>query len=224
MRDLVIVGAGGFARETAAAVRAVNEVRPAWRLRGFLDDDPALHGTERSGVPILGGIGHLASLPAAAVLVCIGNPRHYGTRERVVGRLALPADRYPTLVHPTAQIGSGSLIGPGTVLLAGVVLTADVTVGAHVAVMPQAVLTHDDVVGDYATIASGARIGGTAVLEPGSYIGAGALIREGVTIGARSLAGMGSVVLTDVPPDEIWVGNPARKLRSTVNSLTGAKS
>ncbi|GAA4434462.1 acetyltransferase [Phytohabitans houttuyneae] len=224
MRDLVIVGAGGFARETAAAVRAVNEVRAAWRLRGFLDDDPALHGTERSGVPILGGIDHLADLPGAAVLVCIGNPRHYGTRERVVGKLSLPPDRYATIVHPTAQVGSGSLVGPGTVLLAGVVLTADVTVGAHVAVMPQAVLTHDDVVGDFATIASGARLGGSALLERGSYIGAGALIREGVTIGARSLVGMGSVVLGDVPPDEIWVGNPARKLRSTSDTLTGATS
>ncbi|MDQ7909634.1 acetyltransferase [Phytohabitans sp. ZYX-F-186] len=224
MRDLVIVGAGGFARETAAAVRAVNEVRPAWRLRGFLDDDPALHGTERSGVPILGGVDHLAELPGAAVLVCIGNPRHYGTRERVVGRLGLAADRYATLVHPTAQIGAGSLVGPGTVLLAGVVLTADVTVGAHVAVMPQAVLTHDDVVGDFATIASGARLGGSAALERGSYLGAGALVREGVRIGARSLVGMGSVVLTDVPPGEVWVGNPARKLRSTADSLTGATS
>ncbi|BCB87371.1 acetyltransferase [Phytohabitans suffuscus] len=223
MRDLVIVGAGGFARETAAAVRAVNEVRPAWRLRGFLDDDPALHGTERSGVPILGGVDHLADLTGAAVLVCIGNPRHYGTRERVVERLGLPADRYATLVHPTAQVGSGSLIGPGTVLLAGVVLTADITVGAHVAVMPQAVLTHDDLVGDYATVASGARLGGNAVLEHGSYVGAGALIREGVTVGARSLVGMGSVVLTDVPPGEVWVGNPARMLRPA-NTLTGAPS
>ncbi|MFD0823542.1 sugar acetyltransferase, partial [Micromonospora zhanjiangensis] len=51
MRDLVIVGAGGFARETAAAVRAVNQVRPTWRLLGFLDDNPALRGVERAGLP-----------------------------------------------------------------------------------------------------------------------------------------------------------------------------
>jgi acetyltransferase-like isoleucine patch superfamily enzyme len=104
-------------------------------------------------------------------------------------------------------------VGPGSVLLAGTVLTADVEVGAHVAVMPQAVLTHDDRVADYATIASGVRLGGGAVIEEGAYVGAGALVREGVTIGARSLVGMGSVVLHDVPPGQIWAGNPARKLR-----------
>ncbi|WP_433306478.1 acetyltransferase [Actinoplanes sp. CA-030573] len=208
MNDLVIVGAGGFARETAAAAGL------AWRVTGFLDDNPALHGTTRSGVPILGPVSMVHDLPEAAVVVCVGNPRNYTARRQIVERLALPAERYATVLHPTVSIGAGSVVGPGSVLLAGTVLTADVTVGAHVAVMPQAVLTHDDVVGDYATVASGVRLGGGAVLETGAYVGAGALVREGVTVGAWSLVGMGSVVLTDVPSEEIWVGSPARKLRS----------
>jgi sugar O-acyltransferase (sialic acid O-acetyltransferase NeuD family) len=207
--DLVIVGAGGFARETAAAAAA------AWRVLGFVDDDPALHGTIRSGLPILGAVGTVADMPDAAVVVCVGNPRNYRARQRIVQRLGLPQERYATVVHPAAEVGAGSVVGPGSVLLAGAVLTADVTVGSHVAVMPQAVLTHDDVVGDYATIASGVRLGGGAVLESGAYVGAGALIREGVTVGAWSLVGMGSVVLRDVPPGEVWAGNPAGFLRST---------
>lgn len=214
MRDLVIVGAGGFARETAAAVRAINGQRPTWRLRGFLDDDPALHGTERAGLPVLGGVDRIAAMPEAAAVVCVGNPRNYVARQRIVARLALPADRYATIVHPAAEVGAGSSVGAGSVLLAGVVLTADVTVGEHVAIMPQAVLTHDDRVDDYVTVASGVRLGGGAVLRPGAYIGAGALIREGVTVGDQSLVGMGAVVLRDVPPGEIWAGSPARRLRS----------
>ncbi|MFC3501988.1 acetyltransferase [Micromonospora krabiensis] len=221
MRDLVIVGAGGFARETAAAVHAVNHVRPTWRLRGFLDDDAALHGTTRAGLPILGGTDHLADLPETAVVVCVGSPRDYRARRRVVRRLDLPAPRYATVVHPSAQVGAGSVLGPGTVLLAGVVLTADVTVGAHVAVMPHAVLTHDDRVDDHATIASGVRLGGGAVLRLGAYVGAGALVREGVTVGAWSLVGMGSVVLRDVPQGEVWAGNPARRLRAADPGPTG---
>jgi sugar O-acyltransferase (sialic acid O-acetyltransferase NeuD family) len=207
--DLVIVGAGGFARETAAAAAA------AWRVLGFVDDDPALHGTMRSGLPILGAVDSVGDMPDVAVVVCVGNPRNYTARQQIVQRLGLPRERYATVVHPAAEVGTGSVVGPGSVLLAGTVLTADVTVGSHVAVMPQAVLTHDDVVGDYATVASGVRLGGGAVLEPGAYVGAGALIREGVTVGARSLVGMGSVVLRDVPPGEVWAGNPAGFLRST---------
>ena len=42
-----------------------------------------------------------------------------------------------------------------------------------------------------------------------------------VTVGAWSLVGMGSVVLGDVPPAEIWAGNPARLLRKAfVEELT----
>ena len=208
MNDLVIVGAGGFARETAAAATAAG----LWRILGFADDDQALHGTIRSGLPILGPVDSVTGLEAE-VVVCVGNPRNYRARQQIVERLGLPAARYATVVHPAASVGTGSVVGPGSVLLAGTVLSADVTVGAHVAVMPQAVLTHDDRVGDYATVASGVRLGGGAVLETGAYVGAGALVREGVTVGAWSLVGMGSVVLHDVPPGETWVGNPARNLR-----------
>lgn len=213
MRDLVIVGAGGFARETAAAVRAVNERRPTWRLRGFLDDDPALHGTRRAGLAILGGVDRLAEMPTTAAVVCVGNPGDYAARQRIVHRLGLPTERYATIIHPAASVGTGSSVGPGTVLLAGVVLTADVTVGAHVAVMPQVVLTHDNRVADYVTLAAGVRLGGGAVLRTGAYLGSAALLRQAVTVGEWSLVGMGSVVLRDVPPGEVWVGNPARRLR-----------
>jgi sugar O-acyltransferase (sialic acid O-acetyltransferase NeuD family) len=214
VRDLVIVGAGGFARETAAAAAAVNRVRPTWRVLGFVDDDPALHGTSRSGLPILGSVDSVTGMPHAGVVVCVGNPRNYVARRHIVRRLGLPDDRYATVVHPAAEIGAGSVVGPGSVLLAGTVLTADVAVGSHVAVMPQAVLTHDDRVSDYTTVAAGVRVGGGAVLEQGAYVGSGALIREGVTVGAWSLIGMGSVVLRDVPPGQIWAGNPARLLRN----------
>ncbi|MFE7168678.1 acetyltransferase [Streptomyces sp. NPDC057616] len=210
MNDLVIVGAGGFARETAQAVAAAG----GFRLLGHLDDNPALHGTEVDGVPVLGGCDLVHELPAARVVVCVGNPRDHAARARLVDRLALPEDRYATVVHPAAAVSATSRIGPGSVLLAHCVLTAAVRVGAHVAVMPQVVLTHDDVVEDFATLTSGVRLGGGARLERGAYVGSGALIREGTTIGAWSLIGMGSAVLGDVPPGEVWVGSPARRLRA----------
>lgn len=210
MNELVIVGAGGFARETAQAVADAGE----FTLLGHLDDDAALHGTEVDGVPVLGGCDLVRELPNARVVVCVGNPRDYAARARLVHRLALPVERYATVVHPTAAVSATSRIGPGSVLLAHCVLTAAVRVGAHVAVMPHVVLTHDDVVEDFATLTSGVRLGGSARLARGAYVGSGALVREGTTIGAWSLIGMGSAVLGDVPPGEVWVGSPARRLRA----------
>ncbi|WP_330300146.1 NeuD/PglB/VioB family sugar acetyltransferase [Streptomyces sp. NBC_00503] len=217
--DLLVVGAGGFAREAAQAVRdaaaadlAAGRV-PRWRLAGHLDDNPALHGQDVDGVEVLGGCDLVHSRPAARVVVCVGSPRDYAVRARLVRRLALPETRYATVVHPTASVSGSSELGAGSVLLAHCVLTAAVRVGAHVAVMPHAVLTHDDTVGDFATLASGVRLGGGVRLGRGAYVGAGALVREYTTVGAWSLTGMGSTVLADVPPGEVWAGSPARRLR-----------
>jgi sugar O-acyltransferase (sialic acid O-acetyltransferase NeuD family) len=218
-RDLVIVGAGGFARETAQAVAAVNARGaadgwgPVWRLLGFLDDDPLLTGRVLDGVTVLGGTDLLSAFADAWVVVCVGNPRNYFSRAAIVRRLGLPEERYAVVVHPSAQLSPSSSVGPGSVILAQCALTASVSVGAHVAVMPQTVLTHDTVVSDFATLASGVRLGGGAFAGTGAYLGAGALIRERVRIGAWSTVGMGSVVLRDVPGGQVWAGNPARHLR-----------
>jgi acetyltransferase-like isoleucine patch superfamily enzyme len=51
------------------------------------------------------------------------------------------------------------------------------------------------------------------LIEKYADIGEHALIMPGVTIGEGALIGAGAVVTKSVPKYEIWVGNPARKLR-----------
>jgi sugar O-acyltransferase (sialic acid O-acetyltransferase NeuD family) len=216
-RPLLIIGTGGFARETAAAVRADPEGR--WQLVGFLDDDPSRVGTAVDGIKVLGPSDEVSEHPAASVVVCTGNPRDYASRHRIVRRLGLDAERYATIVHPSSSIGYGSTVGVGTVLLAHAVLTADVTIGIHVACMPHVTLTHDDVVEDFSTMASGVGVGGSARIGTGAYLGAGAVLREGVTIGDWSLIGAGSLVLSDIPARCVAYGQPARPIRSTAPRL-----
>ncbi|GII53530.1 transferase [Planotetraspora thailandica] len=213
MTPLLIVGAGGFARETAQLVHAVNDVSPTWELLGHLDDDPAKHGTAVDGVPVLAGVDEAAAWDDAMIVVCTGSPRDYASRARIVARLGLPPERYATLVHPGAHVSRTSSIGRGSVVMAQTVLTAAVSVGAHVTVMPHVTLTHDDVVGDFATLAAGVRLAGGVLVEPGAYLGSGALVRETRTIGSYALVGMGSVVTHDVPSEEVWAGVPARFIR-----------
>ena len=212
--DLVLVGSGGFGREAAQVVHALNRNGSSWRLLGYLDDDPARHGMAIDGTVVLGGRDRIEQLPTASVVVCTGRPDDYVSRMRIVRELGLPPRRYATIVHPSASVPQSAYIGPGSVLLAHVTLTAAVSIGAHVAIMPHVTLTHDVVVDDFATIASGVNVGGGARIQRASYLGAGALIGENRTIGAFSLVGMGAVVTRDVPPREVWVGVPARRLRA----------
>lgn len=207
---LLLIGAGGFSRETAEAVRAVNAVHETWDLLGFLDDNPQRQGTLISGLPVLGPIDMAHDHPDAQFVIGTGRPDNYVSRRAIAERLGFADERYATIVHPTATLGSTCSIGRGSVVLAHVDLTVDVAIGRHVALMPQTVLTHDVHVDDFATIAAGVRVSGSSHIATGAYVGSGALIREGITVGARALVGMGSVVTRDVPAERLWFGAPAR--------------
>jgi acetyltransferase-like isoleucine patch superfamily enzyme len=49
-------------------------------------------------------------------------------------------------------------------------------------------------------------------IEDGVWLGAGTTVLPGVSIGRGAVVGANSVVNTDVPADEIWVGSPARRI------------
>lgn len=217
MRQLLIIGAGGFGRETAEIVHAINAQQPTWTLLGFLDDaDLTVASIE--GVPVLGAISLVERYPDASVVVTTGNPRNYFSRRLIVERIGLSGARYATLVHPTAVLPRSVSLGVGSVLGANVVATAALRVGDHTAILPGVVMSHDAVIGNYVTVGAGVRLAGGVRLRDGAYLGAGALIREGCTIGQSSLVGMGAAVLTDVPDWEVWVGAPARRLRAVTRN------
>ncbi len=51
------------------------------------------------------------------------------------------------------------------------------------------------------------------IIEDNVFIGAHCLILKGTRIGKNSIIGAGSVLAKSVPPNEIWAGNPAKKIR-----------
>lgn len=55
------------------------------------------------------------------------------------------------------------------------------------------------------------------------WIGSKCLVKGGITIGDGAIIGMGSVVTKDVPPYEIWAGNPAKCIRKRFDDETIAK-
>ena len=207
---LVLVAAGGLARETIEAVRAGTPERSVV----VLDDDEERQGTAIGGAEIVGGLTDIKTYDDRSVVVCAGRG---AVRRQLVDRLAglgVTSDRYATVVHPSVSVPPTCHVGAGSVLLAGVVLTADVTVGEHVVVMPHVTLTHDDVVEDYATLCAGVTLGGSVRVGEGAYLGMNASVRENLQVGAGGLLGMGSVLLRDLPALEAWAGCPARRMAS----------
>lgn len=54
---------------------------------------------------------------------------------------------------------------------------------------------------------------GNIVLEDGCFLGINTIITKPLTIGRNSVVGAGSVVTKDIPPNEVWAGNPAHFIK-----------
>ena len=64
-----------------------------------------------------------------------------------------------------------------------------------------------------AHIAPGAVLLGKVEIGKNTLIGANSVIKEGVKISDNTIIGAGSVVINDIPENEIWAGNPAKKIK-----------
>jgi UDP-3-O-[3-hydroxymyristoyl] glucosamine N-acyltransferase len=74
-------------------------------------------------------------------------------------------------------------------------------------------IAHCDVMGKNCAIVAGVSLGGSVVLEDRVFVGLNAIIKPKVKVGHDAVIGMGAVVLDDVSPGTIVVGNPAKFLR-----------
>ena len=51
------------------------------------------------------------------------------------------------------------------------------------------------------------------IIKCGASIGANATILGGITIGENAMIGAGAVVTKNIPPNTLWVGNPAKQIK-----------
>jgi sugar O-acyltransferase (sialic acid O-acetyltransferase NeuD family) len=208
MRDLVIFGTGGYAREVCQVVEDVNAQAQTWNVLGFLDDAPAAHGTELRSLPVLGGRDWATAHRDVSVLVAVGMSASRWRIVRALGQL-----RYPTVIHPTAWIGNAVEVGAGTVILAGTAISTDISIGAHVCLNKNAIVGHDARLADHVTIAPGASISGRVNVGEGCEVGANSVIVQDLTVGEWSVVGAGAVVARDLPANTTAVGVPARVIK-----------
>jgi acetyltransferase-like isoleucine patch superfamily enzyme len=132
----------------------------------------------------------------------------------IVGDQACVRER--VMVGEDVVIGRGSLIENDTTIGALTKIQADAYITAHstlednVFIAPCVVTTNDNFMGR--TERRHALIAGPTIRR-GARIGGGAILCPGVEIGEEAFVGAGAVVVSDVPPRVVVVGNPARVLR-----------
>ena len=205
MNELLIVGAGVHAAETADIVRRINRLLPTWDLLGYLAPDSQLSmvGKELGGLPVLGGWSRLGDYPGAMLATPFDS----------LEVKDIPRERLVSIIDPSAWVASTARIGPGCVIYPHCFVGHGAVLEERVFVLASSVINHDDYLGPRVTLCSGVSLAGSAYVEADCYLGQSCTVKQLIRIGRDSLIGMGSVVLRDVPPNSVMAGNPARRLR-----------
>ena len=143
---------------------------------------------------------------------------------------------------PPVELGPGTIVSTGAIVFAGSHLGARVIVGDQACVRERCDVGDDVVIGRGTLVENDTTIGVLTKIQADAYItahstlednvfiaprvitsndnirrgarvGAGAVICPAVEIGEEAFIGAGAVVVKDVPPRVVMVGNPARALR-----------
>jgi sugar O-acyltransferase (sialic acid O-acetyltransferase NeuD family) len=212
-----VYGASGFGREVLPVAREMLQRTVGdggWEL---LVVDDSFEGASVNGHRVLRYSDFLeADCASRHVCIAIADAP---TRRKLASRCESDGIPFFSIIAHNALILDAVELGDGAIICPFVTLTSNIRIGRHFHANIYAYVAHDSVVGDFVTLAPGAKCNGNTRLEDDAYVGTGAILRQGalgapLVIGSGATVGMGAVVTKSVPPRTTVVGNPARPLAS----------
>ena len=179
MKDIVIVGSSGFAREVKWLIDRINSTRLLWNFVGFIDSHVCNDG-------VIGNDEYLYSYPKELnVAVAIADTN---LRRRLVAlykRNSLLA--FPNLIDPSVIMSNSVKIGEGNIICAGSILTIDIDMCDFCIVNLDCTIGHGTVLNSFITMNPSVNVSGQVHLCEGASIGTGTQIIQGRCIGMNSI-------------------------------------
>lgn len=211
LKDLYIIGAGGFGREVAWLVERINAAGQTWDLKGFVDDNVTYHGTYVGGYPVVGGCEYLINSAEEAWIVCAVGAAC--VKKNIVDKFKDCTHlKFATIVDPSVICSERVEIGEGTIVCAGTIMTVDISIGKHVIINLDCTVGHDANIADFVTLYPSVNISGGVDVGECSEIGTGTQIIQGKKVGTDTIIGAGAVVIRDIPDRCKAVGSPAKPI------------
>lgn len=210
MREIVILGAGGFAREVAWLIEDINRLSPTWKILGHSQADAGERGKPIGRYSVAFCDDELESMNVA-LAVGVGDP---GVLSKLRRRFqSRPRLNLPNLIHPSVQMDPDRIeLGAANVICAGTILTTDIHIGSFNILNLSCTVGHDVEIGDDCVLNPGCNISGGVRIGSRSLIGTGAVVLQYLELGPGVAVGAGAVVTKNVEAGATVVGVPARPL------------
>lgn len=209
MKHLIILGAGGFARDVynfAINSKGYNEL---FDVKGFLDIN--LHSMDgfEGYPPILGSENNYVINENDVFITAIGDNN---LRKKIVDVIISKGGKFITLIHKTSILHTNAIIGDGCLIQPNSMIGADTKIGCHSYIQNGVTIGHDAVIGSFCRIdCNVVFIGGTSC-EDYVTVHTNSVVNHKVSIGEGAVVGACSFVIRKVKPGTTVVGNPAKKL------------
>ncbi|MCL5260433.1 MAG: acetyltransferase [Gammaproteobacteria bacterium] len=207
--DLLIVGAGGMAREVFCWLSHDIENKKHLKIKGFLSDRSDELDNYPYPVKIIGGIENYAPKKNECLVMGIMNPN---VKKIVAEKLLTKGASFYTLIHPSAIVGQNVKIGQGCVIAPNCIITSDITIGNLVFLNIDVKIGHDTTIGNYTSINGWSGIAGNVYIGEECLFGIGSIVIPKRKIGNNAKIGAGSVVINHVKENITVFGNPAKTL------------
>lgn len=206
--NLVIIGAGGLAREIYDLAKVCYANDPNFKIKGFLSVVPS--NVEELGYPkVLTSSADYVVEKDDVFFCAIGSVLR---RKKVVETILSKGGKFINLIHPTAIISPSVKLGIGIGIKSHCVISSDVEIGDFTYLQSSVIMGHDVKIGKYCQINSFSFFAGCVEIMGCVTVNAGAMLIQNVKVEEEAVIGMGSVVLNKVKKGTTVFGMPAKRI------------
>lgn len=211
MKNIIIIGVGGFARELYWLIPQSKEWEEECKIKGFLDGDIKLDEEEYKKLP-LSVLGDITTYEFKEDDYCVCGVGSPAGREKIIDMVKERGGKFISVIHRTAMLHGMKYLGEGVIIgpYAGIG-DAD-EIGDYVVINTASHIGHDVIVGDYSCIMAHVNLMGGSILGRRVFIGGSATILPHSKIGDDVMVGAGSVVMKSVREGKTIFGNPAMSI------------
>lgn len=205
MNDIVIIGAGGFAKEVKFLIKEINSKNKIWNFLGYIANDNNL-------AEVIGNDEWLLTTERKIYcVIAVGSPKllksiYFKLREN-------KNIFFPNLIHPGVIMDKDTVtMEEGNIICAGNIFTSDIQIGSFNIFNLSCTIGHDSYFGSFNVINPQAVISGGVKLKSSIMLGTAAIVLQYLQIDSNITIGAGALINKDLIEEGIYVGVPAKRI------------